>query len=237
MAKITVVMAMAVLLLACKPDNKPTQTTAEQPLAQENLNSQAISTHPIIKNQAITFQRAVGNYPILLDTAYQTMNDDIAKLMNGLVDFDKQFDKDNIGGAHSLNYSVINHDDKLAILIDYGVSDMTSRYFRKYYQIDLKNKKQILLKEYLDNHQINKINEKLNQLLDNCRDDENKSEQCDDMTLYYFAFGGVDNSDIDILEHHTGFYVLDKDHIVIGFDSAKFTTSFKVNIRTYQISL
>lgn len=238
MAKIMTILLLLTALSACQnqsPNN-------EQTFAQENPSSQTkptIPTHSALKNQPITFQREVGNYPILIEKDYQAVNDDIAKLIQGLVEFDKQFDKNAVsGGVDWLEYEILApNDNGLAILINYAVTDMTARSFRKYYQIDLKNKQQILLNEYLTNHQITKINESLNQFLDNCRDEHTKYEQCNDMSLYYFAFGGVDNSDIDILEHHTGFYILDKDHIVIGFDSAKFTTSFKINIKTYQIEV
>lgn len=222
---------LAISLIACQPTNHP---KGHSPTNDEST----ASARPILTNQLTSFQGQTGTYPIL-DKAYQAVNDDIAKLVESLEEFNKQFDKDSISGVHSLNYSMLNHDDKLAIIINYSISDMTSRYFQKYYQLDLKNKQQILLNEYLSNNQINiaKINENLNQFLDNCRDENTKSEQCNDMSLYYLSFGGTDNPDIDILEHHTGFYILDKDHIVIGFDSAKFTTSFKVNIRTYWVEI
>lgn len=204
----------------------------ELPTQQANIC--ASTSKPTYSNIKIAFNHTTGNYPVFDDGSYKTINDDIAKLIQGLVGFDK----DNIGGVHSLNYSIINHDDKLAIIIDYSVSDMTSRYFQKYYQLDLKTKQQILLKEYLDNHQINKINESLNQFLGNCRNSQMQTKQCDDISLGYLSnFYHFDNQKLDIINDKGGFYILDKDHIIIAFNSSKFTTSFKVNIKTYQISL
>lgn len=208
---------------------------------QENPNTQTQSTtptHPAIKNQPIAFQKQLSNYPILADKAYQAVNGDIAKLIQDLVAFDKQFDKDTIGGVDWLEYEILTpNDNELSILIKYAVTDMTTRSFQKYYQLDLQKKQQMLLNEYLTNNQINipKINENLNKFLKECHSNGLQTQQCDDPSLYYMTFGWDNN--IDILEHHTGFYVIDKDHIAIAFDSAKFTTSFKVNIKTYQISL
>lgn len=239
MVKILAILLLLTALSACQnqsPNN-------EQTLAQENPSDQtkpAIPTHSALKNQAITFQREVGNYPILIEKDYQAVNDDIAKLIQGLVEFDKQFDKNAVsGGVDWLEYELLTpNDNELAILINYAVTDMTARSFRKYYQLDLKTKQQVLLKDYLDTHQIHKINESLNQFLDNCRNSQMQTKQCDDISLGYLSnFYHFDNQKLDIINDNDGFYILDKDHIIIAFNSSKFTTSFKVNIKTYQISL
>lgn len=219
---------VVIALTTCQPSNNfPTQQT----------NTQTPIAKPTLNNTTITFNHTTGNYPVFDDGNYKTINDDITKLIQDLVEFDKQFDKEMIGGVYFLEYSTITHNNQLSVIIKYGVSDMTSRYFNKYYQIDLANKKQILLKDYLINHQINiaKINEKLNQFLDNCTNNQ-PPEQCNDISLgYLINTYQFDTQKIDIFNDNTGFYILDKDHIVVGFNSAKFTTSFKININTYQI--
>lgn len=244
---------MSALLLGCQ-DHKNNEQKIDSPVTNASSQSDTQTDSPtknveslrpltideIIKDETVDFVRVQGHYPIFLDTAYQSLNDNIQKHIDDLIKFDNSISTETtIGGVDKLEYLVLNFDDnQLSLQMDYHLNDMTARYFERFYQIDLKNKRQVLLADFLKENAVNvdELNKAINDYTLPCKNIENRPEYCQniasDYLLNLFEF---DNETIDILQHSDSFYIVDKEHIVVAFNSTKFTTKLKINIKTYKI--
>ena len=180
--------------------------------------TEQLTTNDIIQDRTIDFIRVQGHYPFFIDTAYQSLNNEIKTHIDELVNFDNAVSAENLAsGVEKMEYLILNLDEeKLSLQIYYHLSDMTTRYFEKYYQIDLKNKKKVVLSDYLKENgvNVNDINKAINDYIITCKDSESKLEYCQNIDLNYlldvFEFY---NNKLDILIHSDSFYVLDKNHI------------------------
>lgn len=203
------------------------------------IKNEKFSINKVIKVNDVKFIKTKGKYPLFIDTSYQAINQQIQDLIDELVAFDKLFEaKDVIGGVDKFDYVVLNFDEnQFSFKLSYAVTDMTSRYFAKYYQIDLKNKKKVLLSDFLKENAVNvaELNKAINDYVMTCKDN-NKPEYCHELSigdlLNLFEFN---HETIDVLKDSDSFYVVDNEHIVIAFNTTNFTTTFKINIKTYQI--
>lgn len=244
----------ATLLLGCQENHPTAQDNAANPLqnvqhlSQTHLaetttqivqNTAELNIDDILKINSIQFRKVAGEYPLLIDEKYQAINHDIQKTIDELSALDAQFSGEMVEGVDRLEYSVINFDhEKLSLSINYHVQDMTARYFNKYYQIDLKNHKQVSLPDHLlaQKTDIEKLNTAFNEYLKPCIG-ENMPEYCSNIPLIHLV-GNYDFNDnkIDIINHHDSFYIQDKNTIVATFNSSKYTAEFTINLNTYQIT-
>lgn len=189
----------------------------------------------LLKSNTIQAKAISGVYPSLVAKDYQNVNRQIKDFIyQDLAKRAKILDNGFGFNAIQVDYQYIStHKNTLNFMIHYEISDLTSRYFTKYYSIDLKNKKQIRLKDYLKQHNSNiqKINHALNRFIQPCRKSK-KPDYCNEMSLSYLL-----NQNTQLkLQNHDSFYIRDANHIRIGFNSSKFTTTFDVNIRNYRVS-
>lgn len=243
----------SLLLLGCQDNtgNPKTDNAINTPTEIKNTpdlktdtpitaTTEQLTTDDIIQNKTVDFIRVQGHYPFFIDTAYQSLNDEIKAHIDELVKFDNSVSTENaVGGVDKLEYLVLNFDEnQLSLQMDYHLNDMTARYFEKYYQIDLKNKKKVALSDYLKDNGVNvdDLNKAINDYVIPCKEGENKPEHCQNIDLNHllnlFEFN---NDKVDVLTHSDGFYVVDKDHIVIAFNSTKFTSKFKVNLKNFKV--
>lgn len=233
------------LLLGCQNNDGTAQQDNSQ--SSTTASTKTIETQPVlniddvIKVNEVDFRRTKGHYPLFVDSVYRDINVDIQTVVDELLVFDKNFSEDMVEGVESLEYSVLNFDnDALSFNIQFNTQDMTTRYFAKYYQIDLKNKKQILLKNYLSesNVDIEKLNIAFNEYVKPCVVDNPVPDYCHNPPLMQFL-GGYDLNEnhINIIDHHDSFYVQDKDNVVIAFNSTKYTVDFMINIKEYKVKV
>lgn len=202
------------------------------------LLSVPILTHGntrLLQTNKIHGKSISGIYPSFISKDYQQVNHQIKDFIyQDLAKRAKVLDSGFGFDAIQVDYQYLSkYKNTLNFAIKYEISDMTSRYFIKYYSIDLKRKKQITLNHYLkqQNSSIEKINHALNRFVKPCQKSK-KPDYCHEMSLSYLL-NWHDQLD---LQNHDSFYILDVNHIRIGFNSSKFTTSFDVNIRNYHVS-
>ena len=248
MIKFLIMIGMIVMSVACQSIKKPSEPSDNHTITQENnaqnthsKQSTKTDVNDILKETTISFRQETGRYPLFVSTDYQTINADIQRMIDELLVFDKQFTGDSVEGVSNLNYEILIFDDNdLAFLIDFNVQDYTARYFLKYYHIDLKNKRKIDFLEYLNKQSvdIDKLNNAFKNFIKQKHIECLSSEAglCDVRLGYLIGLLSFNNLDldIDVVNLHD---ILDKDHVVIAMNSTKFTSSFKINIHTYEIDL
>lgn len=231
--------------MACQPKTKE----ATNPKIQDHsptLNLEQSLPEQLLKNNTVYFNHTEGNYPTLTDERHDAINQEIKTMIDKLIAFDRQFDREQMGGVGRLEYQILTvSNDRLAIKMETELSDMTARYFVKYYQLDLKNHTKIDLKKYLTQQQIDigKLNKTVNDFLISCFDNgglnpesRHYNKSCEDISLGYLYNAYIFNNHlIDIINHHDSFYIADDNHIVIAINSTKFTSEFKINLNTYQL--
>ena len=122
--------------------------------------------------------------------------------------------------------------------VDYNTSNATERYFSKYYTVNLQNKKEITLSDYLKlkNSPEKALNNALNNFIKPCQSTKKLNfEYCSDMTVQSL----LENNDSSVLniKNNSGFFIKNNDVVGIGFNSNKFTTTFIYNIKKQKISI
>lgn len=190
----------------------------------------------LLKPHKIDGKYISGSFPLLAGKGFEAINQEIKDFIyKELVPHSENFARE--------NWEVVRVDYKqlsqtkgiLNFFIHIEINDFTFRHFEKYYSIDLKNKKKILLNNYLKERKINpkRISKAINDYLDVYRNVGEHFGEENDIQMEYFMNVG---EEIDIA-HHDSFYVYDENHIVIAFNSMKFTTAFKVNLKNDVVSV
>lgn len=228
-------------LLGCQDNtNAPNHNPPPQSESTQIVNNQAIlNIDDIIKTHEIQFRKTTGHYPLLIDDTYQSVNQTIQSTIDELLVFDNGFSGDAAEGVDKLEYSVINFDDnQLSFQIEYNTQDMTSRYFIKYYQLDLKNKQAQLLPEYLNKKQIDieKLNTAINDYLKPCLAETATLDYCQNLALSQLGNRyDFDTTKINLINDYDSFYIQDDNTIVVAINSNQYTASFTINLAEYQI--
>lgn len=210
------------------------------PLDIQEIAPEKLNINEILKENKVSFKNTEGSYPLLLDNSHQEVNQEIQKMIDDLKAYDDEWsDKTGFGGVHILGYNVWRFDnDNLGFGMDMSIGDETMRYYTKYYQIDLKNKKRVLLGDYFKEKSVNvdELNKVINQQVAYCDSKKNTEEKCQDLTIGDLEnLFEISNGNIDIVEHSHSFYINDDEYITVAFLGNERTTIFKVNIYTYEI--
>ena len=111
-----------------------------------------------------------------------------------------------------IDYNILAlNDNWVSFGISYNVSNFTERYFVKYYTVDLVNKKQILLTDYLKNKGIKQhiVNQAINNFIKPCFNEE-KFDYCLDVPLDTLL-NSNEYTPLDI-KNHSSFYIKDNHH-------------------------
>jgi hypothetical protein len=194
------------------------------PILGFTKNSDA--NHLFIKNQ-IDRRYITGSYPTFKDKKFSLVNHSINHFIYQELTSDM--------GKIELDYNILSlNNNWVSFGISYDVSNFTERYFMKYYTVDLVNKKQILLADYLKSKGIKQhiVNQAINDFIEPCFNEE-KFDYCLDVSLDTLL-NSNEYTPLDI-KNHSSFYIKDNQTIIIAFDSYKFTVPFSFNIDTNTI--
>lgn len=195
----------------------------------------------LIKSKKVNLKYMSGYYPVLLGKNYQSFNQNIHHFIYQDLKKRADFAQHTAGKTVYFNYKVLSQNQKyLHLKISYEVNDMTTRYFERYYSIDLKTQQQVKLKDYLAQQKINlqRLNQAINHYLVSCVNSKKYAVQCQDTSLHdLLNIYHIPAKNIDILKHHDSFYIQDKHHIVVAFNSTKMTHSLRINIKTYGVKI
>lgn len=218
--------------------NKKQIEVNNTPLDTQKTTSQELTIDEFLKEHKISFKNTEGSYPLLLDNSYKEVNQEIKKMIDDLKTYDDEWSKNNLGVIH-LSYNVWSFDgENLGFGMDMNIGDENIRYYTKYYQIDLKNKKRVLLGNYLKEKSVNidDLNKAINKQVTHCNRKKNTKERCYDLPLAHLEnLLTISNGNIDILEHSHSFYINNPEYVTVAFLDNELTTIFKVNIYTYEV--
>lgn len=191
---------------------------------------------PLLKSNTIQAKAISGVYPTLTRPEYQHINQTIKHFIyQDLAKRAKILDHSTGFDAITVDYQLISHHKQiLNFAIQYEINDMTSRYFKKYYSIDLKNKKILTLNHYLSSKKIStqRLNQALNQFIMPCRK-RKTPDYCHDIGLAHLL---QQYNKLDI-RYHDSFYILNQDQISITFHSTKWSTDFIFNLKNAHVDL
>lgn len=177
--------------------------------------------------------KLTGNYPTIPLKRFNNFNTQVINFI------DKNLDIKNsslIEVSYEQNFQNKNF---LSFTLYYNISDVTERYFSKYYTVNLNSNKEIALSDYLKFQKISekKLNKTLNKFIKPCLSDEDKIniDYCSDMALQSL----LDNKQKNTLDisNSSGFFIKNNNEIGIGFNSNKFTTTFIFDIKKQNVNL
>lgn len=174
-----------------------------------------------------------GDYPTIPLKEFTNFNNSIKSFIQ--VNFDT---KDNAYPTEISFEQLYKSNNFISFSVDYNTSNATERYFSKYYTVNLQNKKEITLSDYLKlkNSPEKALNNALNNFIKPCQSTKKLNfEYCSDMTVQSL----LENNDSSVLniKNNSGFFIKNNDVIGIGFNSNKFTTTFIYNIKKQKISI
>lgn len=190
----------------------------------------------LLKPNNIDGKYISGSFPLLAGKGFEAVNKEIKDyIYKELVSHSENFAKENWEVVRVGYKQLSQTKGILNFFIHIEINDFTVRYFEKYYSIDLKNKKKILLNDYLKEKKIKpeRINKAINAYLDMYHNDKEVISDENDVQMSYLI--NVDEK-IDVANHDS-FYVYDENHIVIAFNSMKFTTTFKIDLKNDVVSV
>lgn len=218
--------------------NKEQIEVNNTPLNTQKITPKNLTIDEVLKEHKISFKNTEGSYPLLLDHHYQDINQEIKKMIDDLKAYDDEWSKKHLG-VILLNYEVWSFDgNNLGFGMDMNIGDLGIRYYTKYYQIDLKNKKRVLLGDYFKEKSVNvnDLNKAINKQVAHCNRKKNTKDRCYDLPLAHLEnLLTISNGNIDILEHSHSFYINNPEYVTVAFLGNELTTIFKVNIYTYEV--
>lgn len=188
-----------------------------------------VNENQLFRKNMINLQYLTGYYPTLKDKRYIALNKPIKQFVFKELNADM--------GKISIDYDILNLNHELvSFQISYQVSNLTERYFIRYFNFDLKNKKPIILQSYLTSKHIKEssVNKAINDFIKPCFNKRKQPKYChygDFSTILNFV---DDNKQLDI-KNSSGFYILNNHTIGISFDTNKFTVDFPFDIKTKKI--
>ena len=178
--------------------------------------------------QAKNPEKVSGTLPFIQGKGFEKYNQNIHQ------EIAKKFDQPDwwISMEAKKIYQDANY---LSYEMNYDISDFTTRHKSFHYTIDLKNKKNITLMQYLKHQHLSveKIQNALIKFVKYC-DQNTIDETCADPTLNNVSWGIDDYDFIFDLSKNPNFY-LKKDIIGIGFEGSKYTYAFEYNLKTHQV--
>ncbi|MBF7689359.1 hypothetical protein [Acinetobacter pollinis] len=186
------------------------------------LNSNTIVSH---YNENLN-----GNYPSLSGKQFKDLN-------KSIIDFISiNFDTKDENYPTEVNFEeIFKNNEILSFSLNYNISNLTERYFVKYYVIDLNNKNEINLSEYLKRKNISQIDivGSINKFIALCHDNKKKyPDYCSDMALQSL----LENTKRVNYSNFSSFFVKGNS-IGIAINSSKFTSTFIYNQKSKHVSL
>ena len=144
-----------------------------------------------------------GDYPTIPLKEFTNFNNSIKSFIQ--VNFDT---KDNAYPTEISFEQLYKSNSFISFSVDYNTSNATERYFSKYYTVNLQNKKEITLSDYLKlkNSPEKALNNALNNFIKPCQSTKKLNfEYCSDMTVQSL----LENNDSSVLniKNNSGFFI------------------------------
>lgn len=187
----------------------------------------------LLKRNTISFKEFEGYYPTFKNhKKYKTVNQSIHNFIYKELHHE---DNELVGVKYYMDYKTIARNKKyISLSIDYQVSNATTRFFEKFYTVDLKTGKEITLFNHLKSKKIQAItvNNAINKFIKPCYT-QTKPDYCSDGD-FSTLIDGVTYQELDIKDSDS-FYLDNTENINIAFNSHKFTIVFAYNPKTKKI--
>lgn len=183
----------------------------------------------IFKENPITLKNFNGYYPTFKDKKYANINKSIKHFIHKEL-YDKKNDEWLMPVA---DYTLLYHNKKFIVFsIDYSLGGASGNWFNKYYTIDKKTKKQVVLFDYLKHKNIKRsdINKALNNYIKPCLKGK-KLNHCQFREIETLL---SQNKTLNI-KNNSGFYISKNNNIHIAFNSHLLTARFEYNPKTKKI--